>query len=67
MNIREEGMMITFEVVDAHAEVDIASPLADPLSTPPIIFTPDGRQVSSMSRPGLYILRQGSTTHKVKK
>ena len=67
VNIREEGMMITFEVVDAHAEVDIASPLADPLSTPPIIFTPDGRQVSSMSRPGLYILRQGSTTHKVKK
>ena len=67
MNIREDKFLITFDVVDAHSEVGIASPLAAPSSSPTLIFTPDGRQLSSMSSPGFYILRQGSTTRKVKK
>lgn len=66
INIREENFLITFDVVDAHSEVGISSPLTGQQSAPPLIFTPDGRQVSDMSRPGLYILREGSTTRKVK-
>ena len=66
INIREELFLITFDVVDAHSEAGIVSPLAGSQSAPPLIFSPDGRQVSDMSHPGLYILRQGSTIRKVK-
>ncbi|MBP5644439.1 MAG: M6 family metalloprotease domain-containing protein [Bacteroidales bacterium] len=65
VNIREDKGLITFDVVDADSEVGVRAPLADPQSAPPAIFTPDGRQVPAMSRPGLYILRQGTTTRKV--
>ena len=48
-------------------EVGILSPLSYQQSAPAAIFTPDGRQVPAMSRPGLYIIRQGNTIRKVKK
>jgi len=32
---------------------------------PSFIFTPDGRKVQQMSKPGLYIIRQGNETKKV--
>jgi hypothetical protein len=32
---------------------------------PSQIFTPDGRKVQQLSKPGLYIIRQGNDTKKV--
>lgn len=69
INIQEDRQrgIISFDVVDAHSEVGILSPHSDQQSAPAAIFTPDGRQVPAMSRPGLYIIRQGNTIRKVKK
>ncbi len=65
VNIKEQNRLITFDVVDAHSEVGIQSPVATPQTGPTTIFTPDGHSISTVSRPGLYILRQGTTTRKI--